>query len=160
MVRELRKSVCLLAAFLGALMLALMGCSQFEPERPIEYYYPATRQTPPQPVYNRLTWSYLPSPEVPRSNEHSPELTPKLNFDMPHTTLGEAVEALGQTVGYRWSYPQVLASRPVSIRKEATPERILAEIGQQGGVVAVFDHDSRRIVIDEGAPEPDLDVVP
>ncbi|MCB0322081.1 MAG: hypothetical protein KDD69_00875 [Bdellovibrionales bacterium] len=140
-----------------AILLLMVGvgtaCSDTQPVA-VEYYQPAYRTTPPEPVYNRLMWSHLPKPIAPKTAEVAPALLPEVEFDMPDAKLGEAIEALAQTMGYRWHYPNKVAGRQIKIRMEGTVEDVLKEIGRQGNVYAQFDHEHRLIVV------MDSDMVP
>src|SRR5690349_15105847 len=99
----MRKALITIAAILTA---APLGCSKNDSKGPvIEYYQPAFRQFPPEPVYSRVTWSQLPGPIKPRVRQDAPLLVPTIVFDMPKSTVGEAIEALGQAIGYSWTYP-------------------------------------------------------
>lgn len=134
---------------LGCLLLAaaaIAGCTNKQPS-PVEYYQPAYRQFPPDPVYSRVMWSHLPQPIPPRTGDQAPLLLPVISFELPDSTLGEAVEALAQTMGYRWHFPSQVANRPVRIRMEGTVEEVLAEIGKQAQVQAKLDHHQRMVLV-------------
>jgi hypothetical protein len=130
------------------LLLLLVACSAPQPQP--EYYPVATRRNAPEPVYSRLTWSHLPQPVKPKVGQDSPYLLPVVDFEMPNTTLGEAIEALAQSMGYRWDYPKSLARRNVRIRMSGNVEEVLAEISKQAKVSGAFDHNQRIVkVLDE-----------
>src|SRR5262245_36490409 len=121
--------------------LGLFGCSSKKPVEPvIEYYQPAFRQLPPEPVYSRLTWGHLPQPIKPKVRESAPLLMPVMAFELPRTTLGEAIEALAQSIGYYWSYPADVSRRPIAIKMTGSVDQILREIGKQADVYAILDH--------------------
>jgi hypothetical protein len=134
------------------LLSGVISCSSSNevPVR-VEYYKTAYRQSPPDPVYSRLTWSQLPKPIMPKSTDNAPYILPTITFELPDTTLGEAIEALAQTMGYRWDYPSGLAKRAIHIRMDGTVEEVLKEIGRQGGVQTMLDHEQRLVrVMGEG----------
>ena len=140
----------LLAVILCSTLLSVVSCSSTKPQNVrVEYYRPAYRQIAPEPVYSRLTWSHLSSPDRPKLEGNAPLLLPIVSFELGSTTLDEAVEALAQTMGYRWSYPKDLAKRSVRLKMEGTVEEILNEIGRQAKVNAGFDHANRTIRIFE-----------
>lgn len=126
--------------------LLVGGCSSSEPPRVVvDYYDTAFRQTAPEPVYSRLTWSHLPQPIQKKAGDDAPYLMPVVSFELPNSNLEEALQALAQTIGYRWSYPQELAGRRVSIRRTATVVEVLDEIGKQAGVHTELDHVRRMV---------------
>lgn len=130
----------------GCSLLVLSGCAPKAKGPVIESYTPAYRQFPPEPVYSRVAWVYPPAPLKPKvRTEDVPMLEPSIVFDLPHSTVGEAIEALAQAIGYTWIYPPEAAKRPISIKMDAPVEEILREIGRQGGVYGVLDHAQRRI---------------
>lgn len=132
-------------------LLGLASCSSNEPTGPlVEYYQPAFRQFPPEPVYSRLTWSHLPQPIKPKVRENAPLLMPTMSFELPRSTLGAAIEALAQSIGYYWSYPPESASRPIAIKMTGSVDQILKEIGRQADVYAVLDHKGRMVRVVSG----------
>ena len=133
----------------AALACALTGCSSNQPEvtRKVELYYPAYRQTPPEPVYSRLTWSHLPEPIRPQPKEKGPPIQPRISFELGDTNLEEAVGALAQTLGYQWQSPPDAATRKVRLKMVGTANEILGEISKQTGVLAEIDHQSRMVKV-------------
>ncbi|MFN8391982.1 MAG: hypothetical protein U0136_16955 [Bdellovibrionota bacterium] len=130
------------------LLTALTACSSAPPPGPeVEYYRAAYRQSPPEPVYGRVTWSHLPQPIKPRSKMDAPLLMPTIAFEFPKSTLGETVQALAQAIGYTWSFPDDAAGRPIAIKMTATVDQVFAEILRQGNVYGVLDHDGRVVRI-------------
>ncbi len=130
------------------IVLGATGCFSSKKDGPvIEYYQPAYRQSPPEPVYSRLTWSAMPGPIKPKARENTPMLMPELAFELPRSTLGEAIEALAQTIGYTWSYPAEASGRPIAIKMSGTVEDILRELGRQASVYTVLDHEQRAVKV-------------
>lgn len=142
----------------GLLMaVGLNACHSPVPlERPIEYYTARERQHAPEPVYSRVMWSQIPAATPQKSKEDAPYLLPTISFEMPNATLEEAVEALAQTMGYQWHYPRAAAKRAVSINQVGTVDQILAEIANQAGVVAEFDHAGRQVRVFDVGMKPRL----
>lgn len=137
--------------------LALSSCSSGTAGGPtIEHYKTAFRQTAPEPVYSRLTWSHLPEPMPTEGALNAPYLSPTVSFELPNSTLEEAVVALAQTIGYEPVYPVELASRKVSIDKVATIDEILADIEEQAGVFAEVNHQRRFLRFSDGSTQPKL----
>lgn len=144
----MKSSSLLISLFLLA---GAVACGGDTSGPPVEYYRPAYRQTPPAPVYSRMTWSQLPNPIQPKGTASAPLILPVVSFELPNSNLQESVEALAQAMGYRWDYPKSVARRPVSIKMEASVEDILKEIGRQANVQAMFDHEQRVVrVVEKG----------
>ncbi len=136
----------------AVMVITLAACSSSsEPVVKIEPYKVAYRQSPPEPVYSRVMWAHPPRPIMPKSTEDAPYLLPQISFQLPDTTVGEAVEALAQTMGYRWDYPSNVGKRKIHLRLDGTIEEVLKEIGRQGGVQTMLDHEQRLVrVMGEG----------
>lgn len=131
---------------LAMLLVQLAACfSKPDPVVRMEYYPTAFRQNGPEPVYSRLTWSHLPQPVQKKADNDAPYLMPKLSFELPNSNLEETLQALAQTIGYRWSYPAELGERRVSVKRVGTVEEILSEIGRQAGVETELDHEQRLV---------------
>ena len=134
-----------------ALLVVFAGCGPETPPRPVEYYDTAFRQLPPEPVYNRVTWSQLPSPYPLPSQRKSPYLSKVIAFDFQGSTVEEAVQSIARKLGYRWEYPQSVARRPISFEFRGTVDEALVQLGRQAGVSARIDHANRAVrVIDNG----------
>lgn len=127
-------------------LLGTLACSANEPVA-VEYYQPAYRTSPPAPVYSRVMWSHLPRPIAPKARDTAPLILPEVQFEFPNSNLGEAIEALAQTMGYRWHYPSSVSNRKIQIRMEGTVEEVLREISAQANVQAQFDHKKRLIIV-------------
>lgn len=139
----------------AVLLLSLFGCSGNE-QYEVEYYRPAFRQSGPEPVYSRVMWSHLPDPIRPQAAEQAPVMMPVISFEFPDSTLEETVEALAQTMGYRWHYPQHLGKRVIQINMEGTIDEILKEIGRQAKVETMLDHELRLVRVIEKRTLPQL----
>ena len=137
---------------LGLLVVIGLGaCSADQSNVTVEHYKVAYRQFAPEPVYGRFMWAHMPQPIMPKTTEAAPYYLPEVSFQLPDTTLGEAIEALAQTMGYRWDYPSGLGKRRLHIRMDGTVEEVLAEIGKQGGVQTMLDHEQKLVrVVGEG----------
>jgi hypothetical protein len=145
---------------LVGIALPLVGCSR-KPEPIVQYYYPATKQLPMEPVYSRLTWSHLPQPYPAPYRENSPKIQPVIKFELLNSKLEEAIQALSRTIGYRWDYPADVARRRVSIRMTGTAEEIATAIGREAGVHVEFDSAQRRIrVLESGNNLPPARTLP
>lgn len=136
-------------------LVSLMACSS-KPVYKIEYYQPAYRQSPPEPVYNRMVWSHLPAPIRPKARNDAPLLLPDVFVELKNATLDEAVEALAQTMGYRWEYPGVTSKSRINIHMEGDVETILGEIRKQSEVPLLMDHDRRMIRLADKNTQPRL----
>lgn len=138
----------------------LAGCSGggSERPRPVEYYRATYRQLPPPPVYSRVTWSHLPQPTPRQAKQNSPLLRQVIRFELPNSTLGEAIEALSQTIGYQAEYPSDLAARAVSLNVEGSPDEVLEMVAQQAKVNAQLDRVARvvRVTAEQSEVQPVL----
>jgi hypothetical protein len=140
--------------------LCVVACSPAKPARRIEIYYPSTRQEPLEPVYNRTTWSQLPQAFPPADNEKAPYFAQVMYADFPNASLGEAVQAVAQTMGYRADYPASIAGRRISLKFSGTFDEILGAVGRQGKVSVEVDHTSKLVkVMDSGGISPQLEPV-
>ena len=111
----------------------------------VEYYDYSTRKHKPQQVRSRVMWSHLPQPLPSEVETESPLIWPKMSFELPDSTLGEAIEAVCSAIGYRGHYSKRIANRPISVNKIATVDEILKELGKQARVVAELDHKNRTL---------------
>lgn len=144
---------------LGLLLLVPAGCAkvyQSGPRTVTEKYRPAMRQLPPEPVYSRLMWSHSPQPIPAATAKKAPYLQPVIQFEFPNSNLEEAIQALAQTMGYRWSLPKELSSRGVSINQSGTVDEILGELGRQARVNAHVDHEQRVVFVVDETTNPKL----
>lgn len=142
--------------FLVLIGLLASGCSSEAPAPVEEFYDVPFRRHSPEPVYSRLTWSHPPQPQPEPAHENAPLLQPVIAFEFPGSNLKEAIQALAQTIGYRWDYPPALAARKISIKKVGTVEEILSEIGRQAGVKTELDHDGRMVRVLHTGTAPEL----
>jgi hypothetical protein len=138
-------------SLLGLMILASACASTPDPQEKIEYYQPAYRQLPSEPAYSRMTWSHLPSPVPLAAAEKGPYFLPVMRAEFSETTLGEAVQVLAKTIGYRADSPAAVAGRKISVRFSGTLDEILVEVSKQGGVYAQLDHEAKVIRIGDPA---------
>ena len=146
---------------IGALLCLVLSVACSKPDRSelepkIEYYKVTQRQSAPEPVYSRVTWSHLPAPLPNKQTEQAPLLLPNIVFDLPNTTLAVAVEALAQAMGFRWVFPAALKAQPVSIRMEGSVHEVLAEIARQAEVDVELDVENRIVRVYSRALAPKL----
>lgn len=137
------------------LVLLLVACSSKEPVA-VTYYQPAYRTSPPDTVYSRVMWSHLPHPIQPRTKANAPLMMPSVTFDMPNATFDQAIEALAQSLGYRWDYPGYLAKKKIRIRMDGSVDQVLAEINRQANTTATLDHESRMVRVVDVNSSPRL----
>ena len=144
----------------GSAVNAIGGCS-YTPNTEIVKYDVTSRQTAPEPVYSRVTWSHLPEPAPPRARpredlKNVPLFHPVVSVELHQTSLGEAVQSLAQTIGYDWSFPKELARRKVRVKTVGTVEEVLKEIDRQAGVKSELDHVRRIVRVIDKKTEPTL----
>ncbi len=132
--------------------LIVVGCSS-KPMYRVVYYKPAYRQSPPEDTYSRLTWSHLPEPTRPKARDDAPLLLPEVFVELKDVSLDEAVEAVAQTMGYRWENPDVKSISRINIHMEGNVEEVLDEIRRQSRIPLAFDHDKRIIRIQDSTTQ-------
>ena len=132
-------------------LLVCYGCSHTSTydsvARRKEYYKSVSRTSPQIPVYSRVTWSHLPEPLTASAGNESPLMIKEFSFVLPHSDLGESLEAVSQTMGFRVKCPSELKKRRVSINRKDTILGVLRDIGEQCGVRMVVDVDQRLISV-------------
>ena len=156
----MKRGTRLMLLTFGSIAAAVSGCS-YSPRAEVVKYDVAARQTAPEPVYSRVTWSHLPEPSPPRARaredlKNVPLFRPVVSFELRQTSLGEAVQSLAQTIGYDWSFPKELARRKVKVRTVGTVEEVLKEIDRQAGVKSEIDHEHRIVRVIDTRTEPKL----
>ncbi len=137
------------------LLLGLTSCSS-APVYEVVYYEPAYRQSPPDPVYSRIMWSHLPEPIKPRTSDSAPLLLPEIFVELKNVTTDEAIEAVAQTMGYRWEQRSGSLNNRISIHMEGTVEEVLEEIRNQSKVNLTLDHNKRIIRLADRSTSPQL----
>ena len=140
---EVNRTRILVGSLLGISAL-LQACSS-APVYKIVHYQPAYRQEAPQPVYSRLMWSHLPESIKPRSRADAPLMMPEVFVELKDVTADEAVEALAQTMGYRWENSGSASGTRISIHREGTVDEILGEIKAKTNLALELDHENRVI---------------
>ncbi|MCC6952812.1 MAG: hypothetical protein IT290_01705 [Deltaproteobacteria bacterium] len=133
----------------------LCGCA---PKKTVEekFYYPATRQLPPEPVYSRVSWSHLSHPVPLSARERTPYLEPVVSVNYRNSTLGEAMSGLAKSFGYRLEMAGELETRPVSISTTGTLEQVFAVMRRESGVLVSLDHNEKVFRVADGAIVPQL----
>jgi hypothetical protein len=133
------------------LLGGLLGCSMLleacggAPIYKVVQYQPAYRQEAPQPVYSRLMWSHLPEPVKPRTRPDAPLMLPDVFVELKDVTVDEAVEALAQTMGYRWENSVGASGPRISVHMEGNVEEILGEIKAKSNMPLELSHEDKVI---------------
>lgn len=135
-------------------VIGLTSCSA-KPVYKVVHYQPAFRQSAPEPVYSRLMWSHLPEPIRPRVKNDSPLLMPEIFVELKNVTPDEAIEAVAQTMGYRWEQT-VGSSQRISIHMEGPVDEVLHEIRKKSNVFLTLDHEKRLITLADKSTSPML----
>lgn len=115
----------------------------------VVYYKPAYRQSPPEDTYSRLTWSHLPEPVKPKARDDAPLMLPEVFVELKDVTLDEAVEAIAQTMGYRWETSGANSRNRITIHMEGSVQEVLDEVRRQSHVPLAFDHGKRMIHLED-----------
>jgi len=126
-----------------------VACSDLKPyERPTErkdFFHPV-RQLPPEPVYSRLKYVYLPDviPEAPTA-ESANRIDPKIHFEVTNSTLERTAQALGETIHYKAFIAQEIAQQPYSCNLSGTVDEIAQNISRDSNIDVVVDHSQREL---------------
>lgn len=137
---------------LVSLLILMSACSSsdlkpYATEKHFELYGMATRQLPPDPVYNRLRWVYPPdtypdSTEVPTSSSY---IMPVFHMHVENSPLDETVKILAATLRYTSFCSSKVAAQRITINKLGTAEELAAEISRQANVNVIIDHQNKDI---------------
>jgi hypothetical protein len=141
--------------FLAAALTALCsvaGCSTKEqpkwtPEKKKKVFAIATRQLPPEPIYNPLRWvrppQVLPTRKVEASD--APTLMPIVHFEVTDRPLQEVALILAATASYRSYCSSQIADRKLTLNTLGTMEELAREIEKNADVNVVIDHRLREV---------------
>jgi hypothetical protein len=106
----------------------------------------ATRQLPPQPVYNRLTWvrppEVLPDAEVPASEGL---IRPVFHLSLKKVSVEEATASLASSMRYSSYVASTLASKKISIEALGTVDELAQALSYEVDADVVVDHEGREI---------------
>lgn len=144
----------LLTSLLGVSVL-MQACGG-APIYKVVQYQPSYRQEAPQPVYSRLMWSQLPEPIKPRSRAEAPLMLPEVFVELKDVTVDEAVEALAQTMGYRWENSGMASGPRISVHMEGNVEEILGEIKAKSNMPLELSHEDKVIRVADKRLIPSL----
>jgi len=134
-------------------LACLVACSS----KPTQKWWPiADRQLPDEASYSRLTWEHKAFAIPPAANSNGSYLMPKMQLDIPNSTVQESLNLLSAAIKYRTDIPQSVADRPVSLKLTARLDDILREIDRQAGVASVIDPTSRTIYVKDAGIAPRL----
>lgn len=141
------KRVCVLVGTAISLLL-LTGCAGTPPEAPVaETFSLASRQLPPEPVYNRLRWVFPPQPLPSRDGAKSTagQIVPLIDFDVKNATLEEAARILAASARYHYYVASDLANKKVSLKVLGNVDDIANKIEKLANIAVVVDHSNREI---------------
>lgn len=136
-------------------VVSALGCAS-KPVVAVEEYKYSARQIPPAPVYSRTTWAHTPDGPALPSKENAPLLQPVIAFRQNHSNVGEAIQGLARTLGYRAEVPASLAGREVDLNVTGTFEQVSAALARQASVRAVVDSDARVVRVEDVSPSATL----
>ncbi|NMC63324.1 MAG: hypothetical protein GYA55_09175 [SAR324 cluster bacterium] len=125
------------------------ACSDLKPYEPQserkDFFYPV-RQLPPEPVYSRLKYVYLPDviPEAP-TGESANRIDPKIHLTVTNSTLERTAQALAETVHYKGFIAQEIAQQPYSCDLSGTVDEVAENISSDSNIDVVVDHSQREI---------------
>ena len=107
----------------------------------------ATRQLPPEPVYNPVTWVRPPQIAPTRKYEASraPLVLPVMEFSIDNAPLSEAVLVLAAPTRYATYCSSTVADQRLSLTMVGTMPEIAQEIEAKTGVRVIIDHTNREV---------------
>jgi len=143
----------LMAAGSAALLtLAAAGCSsregpQWEPEKKIRSFKMATRQLPPEPVYNAVAWVRPPQVTPTRRYEASraPVVMPIIEFSVDNAPLSEAALVLAATERYATYCSSKVSDQRLTLTMLGTMQEIADAIEDRTDIDVVVDHENREV---------------
>lgn len=145
----------LAASILG---LFVVGCAARTVDGPTsrrerEFFLVKTRQSPPQPVYNRLLEARPPDPLPLGSDsfsepEEEPVTTPEqpsLKLQLKNSPLEQVAKIIAKKLGYTYYCSSFIATKTISLDAEGTPDQIVDEIAAKLGIHGVLDHEHQEL---------------
>ena len=145
-------------------ILMLAGCfgginkPEWQPIPKKKIAFPADRQAPAQPIYNRLRFVNLPEP-MPgaiASNDR-PLMLPVVQLSVKDQSLEEVGTLLAQSARYSVYCASSLAHQKLSLEGLGTIDELAEQVAKKASVKIVVDHSSREVRITTKAPvQPDF----
>ena len=144
----------LLTIGLGVLLSAsaFSGCAykdapKYTPTEKPKVFRVATRQLPPEPVYNRLRWVRPPqvTPSRKIDAKRSPLILPVVHYSVKQTPACEALLVLAATSRYRSYCASAVEPKRVSLDMLGTIDEIAQEISHNAGIKVVVDHQNQEV---------------
>ena len=143
-----------LACSLLTAILLLSGCSLFDSTDPVnekkpEIFKVSFRQLPPEPVYNRVKFVYLPDvkPDSTKAHSNASQLDPLVKLSLKNNTLEQAAIALASLGNYHPYTASSIAKQKISLEAYGTLEEVAMKLATKSGVHIVVDHPNRQIRI-------------
>lgn len=132
-------------------VLALAACGpsikEWEPHKENKIHAVSFRQSPPEPVYNRLRWVHLPEvlPDTPKVSAKAPLILPVVHLDLHNETLEDAALILAAPLGYTTYCSSIIAKQKISISRLGTVDELARDISQRKDIHVVIDHDNKEV---------------
>lgn len=124
------------------------GVKEWEPTQGRKNFFSPVRQLPPEPVYNRMRYTYLPEVAPEKDSTKLPvgeTLFPTLHFEVKNSTLERAARSLAEAIRYDSYTAAVIANQSCSFNTFGTVDQIANEISQSANINVVVDHSNREI---------------
>ncbi len=110
-------------------------------------YLTTPRQTPPQPVYNRVMMArpaeVLPSRKV--TFQNAPKTSPILHLEVNNVSLEQATRELGSLARYRTYTAAAVADKNISLDGVGTIDELADTLGREAEVYVSVDHGNHEI---------------
>ena len=113
-----------------------------------EVYRLATRQLPPEPVYNRVRWVLPTQVSVDRNVDakaSTPLIMPIVHYVVAEVSMEEAAIVLAGTARYRSYVQSSISERVMSIDTLGTIEEIADKIEENEGIKVHIDHRTKTV---------------
>ena len=136
----------LTALTITALLGACGDVKSYKPEPERKHFFHSVRQLPPEPVYNRLRWVYLPDPlpENPGATSAAP-IVPTVLLEIRNGTVESAARELGSAAGYRTAINPEIGSKPFSGSLSGTVDEAAGTLARNSGIEVQVDHGRKEL---------------
>lgn len=120
---------------------------RWKPEREKKIFRVATRQLPPEPVYNRVRWVRPPqvNPVRRTSGKRSPLILPVVHYAVDQMPACEALLILAATSRYRTYCASHVESKSVTLDMLGTIDEISQELSSKFAINVVVDHQNQEV---------------
>ncbi len=124
----------------------LGGCSSNDaPPVVAPVYSIASRQLPPEPVYNRTAWAALPQPIPGELPARGARMSQKLEVNLSGVMLGTASNRIGKLFGYRSYCSPSISDRRITLKERGDLDELAEALATKASIRVVVDHENREL---------------